>query len=85
MEINISNFMISGEEYNRYEKRIIRYRPEVTRVEEWTSAEIGVGAAIAIGNQGEKGYRALLVMKVSNIKPMRNILLVLEEKDEKSP
>lgn len=32
-----------------------RYKPAVTRVEEWTNAEIGVGAAIAKGNQGENG------------------------------
>jgi len=36
----------------------------VTSVEECTSAEIGVGAAIAIGSHGENGYKALLVMKV---------------------
>jgi L-cysteine desulfidase len=33
-------------------------------VEECTRAEIGVGAAIAIGNQGENGNKALLVIKV---------------------
>jgi hypothetical protein len=43
------------QEYSRYEKRIIRYKPEVTRVEEWTKAEIGVGADIARGSQEEKG------------------------------
>ena len=36
----------------------------MTSVEECTSAEIGVGAAIAIGSHGENGYKALLVMKV---------------------
>ena len=36
-------------------KRTIKYTPAVTRVEEWTSAETGVGAAIAAGNQAEKG------------------------------
>lgn len=34
----------------------------MTRVEEWTSADTGVGAAIAAGNQLEKGAWALLVM-----------------------
>jgi hypothetical protein len=32
-----------------------RKTPAVTRVEEWTKAETGVGAAIAAGNQAEKG------------------------------
>ena len=35
-------------------------------MEEWTKEEIGVGAAIAAGSQGEKGKRALLVHKPSN-------------------
>ncbi|GFV49422.1 hypothetical protein TNCV_1634961 [Trichonephila clavipes] len=34
--------------------------PRVTRVDEWTTAEIGVGAAIAAGSQAEKGNCALL-------------------------
>jgi len=37
----------------------------VTKVEEWTNAEIGVGAAIAAGNQGENGKIALLVIKAT--------------------
>lgn len=41
--------------------RIIRKIPAVTKVDEWTSAEIGVGADIAIGNQAEKGNWALFV------------------------
>ena len=36
-----------------------RNTPAVTKVEEWTKAEIGVGAAIAAGNQAEKGNWAL--------------------------
>lgn len=39
--------------------RISKYTPAVTKVDEWTKAEIGVGAAIAIGNQAEKGNWAL--------------------------
>ena len=35
--------------------RKMRYTPAVTRVEECTSAETGVGATIAAGNQAEKG------------------------------
>lgn len=36
--------------------RIRRYTPAVTRVEEWTREETGVGAAMAAGNQEQKGY-----------------------------
>lgn len=36
-----------------------RYTPAVTSVDEWTKAEIGVGAAIAIGNHAENGNCAL--------------------------
>ena len=36
-------------------KRITRYTPAVTRVEECTNAETGVGAAIAAGSQAQKG------------------------------
>jgi len=41
--------------------RITRYTPAVTRVEEWTRDEIGVGAAIAAGSQFINGNCALLV------------------------
>jgi len=43
-------------------KRIIKNKPAVTKVEECTKAEIGVGAAIAAGNQEEKGKIADLVI-----------------------
>ena len=36
--------------------------PAVTKVEECTNAETGVGAAIAAGNHLEKGIWALLVI-----------------------
>jgi len=36
--------------------------PAVTSVEEWTSAETGVGAAIAAGSQLIKGNWALFVI-----------------------
>lgn len=36
-------------------KRIIKYNPAVTKVLEWTNAEIGVGAAMAKGSQEENG------------------------------
>jgi hypothetical protein len=42
--------------------RINKYTPAVTKVEEWTNADTGVGAAMAAGNQAEKGICALLVM-----------------------
>lgn len=44
--------------------RTNRYTPAVTNVEECTSADTGVGAAIAAGSQAEKGTWALLVMAV---------------------
>jgi len=43
------------------ENRISRYTPAVTSVDEWTSAETGVGAAIAAGSHAENGICALLV------------------------
>ena len=52
----------------------------MTRVEECTRAEIGVGAAIAIGSQGEKGYRALLVINVIVKKRSRRGGIKPEEK-----
>lgn len=56
--------------------RIRRYTPAVTSVDEWTNADTGVGAAIAAGNQAEKGIWALFVQaakmiiqkKISDIK-----------------
>jgi len=55
---------MEGFSKTKLEYRIIKYKPAVTRVEEWTNEEIGVGAAIANGNHGEKGKIALLVIKV---------------------
>lgn len=48
--------------------------PAVTRVDEWTSADTGVGAAIAAGNQLEKGICALFVI-AANIKDIMISLL----------
>jgi hypothetical protein len=48
--------------------RIIRYTPAVTRVDECTRAETGVGAAIAAGSQAENGIWALLVQAATVIK-----------------
>ena len=39
----------------RDESRNMRYTPAVTRVEEWTKALTGVGAAIAAGSHAENG------------------------------
>jgi len=41
--------------------RVIKYIPAVTRVDECTSDDTGVGAAIASGSQAEKGAWALFV------------------------
>lgn len=41
--------------------RIMRKIPAVTSVDEWTSAETGVGAAMAAGSHEENGAWALLV------------------------
>lgn len=49
--------------YNTTLKRIIKYSPAVTKVEEWTKAEMGVGADIAAGNQEEKGNKADFVIQ----------------------
>jgi len=51
----------------------------VTKVEECTKAEIGVGAAIAIGNQDEKGNKALLVINANNIKSKTSLLLIVSK------
>jgi hypothetical protein len=48
--------------------RISTYTPAVTRVDEWTRADTGVGAAIAAGNQEQNGIWALLVMAPEIIK-----------------
>jgi len=45
--------------------RIIINTPAVTNVDECTKEETGVGAAIAAGNQEEKGTWALLVEKAT--------------------
>lgn len=49
-------------------KRIRRKTPAVTRVDEWTRAETGVGAAMAAGSQLEKGIWALFVIAAKAMK-----------------
>lgn len=53
--------LIEAIEEKNLEKRITRNTPAVTKVEEWTSEEIGVGAAMAAGNQLLNGNWALFV------------------------
>lgn len=45
----------------------------MTKVDECTRAEIGVGADIANGNQKEKGYKALFVIKVNKSNSARKL------------
>jgi len=47
--------------------RISKYTPAVTSVEECTSADTGVGAAMAAGNQAENGIWALFVIAATII------------------
>lgn len=64
-------------ELRKGKNRIVRKTPAVTRVEEWTKAETGVGAAIAAGNQLEKGICALFVIaaiKIDKIIRLFNVL-----------
>lgn len=56
------------------ENRIRRNTPAVTKVDEWTRALTGVGAAIAAGSQLEKGSWALFVI-AANIIMMESRLL----------
>jgi hypothetical protein len=49
-------------EFRKGKNRINRNTPAVTRVEEWTRADTGVGAAMAAGSHLENGICALLVM-----------------------
>lgn len=64
ISIRVEDQFLSSNE----QSRIRRYTPAVTRVEEWTKAETGVGAAIAAGSQAEKGICALLVIAASIIR-----------------
>lgn len=55
--------------------------PAVTKVDECTKAEIGVGAAIAMGNHAEKGYWALfenLAITSNNKVIILNLLFILK-------
>jgi hypothetical protein len=50
----------------KFLRRIRRKTPAVTRVDECTKDETGVGAAMAAGSQAENGIWALLVLIVVN-------------------
>lgn len=69
-----------SERQSKFELLIIRNKPAVTKVEECTREEIGVGAAIAAGSQGEKGNKADLVDKVKN---KRRAMSILAQKGDK--
>lgn len=72
-EINIREW-----EHTGWLKFIIRrsiYTPAVTKVDEWTRAEIGVGADIAAGSQAEKGNWALF-----DIAAIINITIIIKLK-----
>lgn len=74
MDLEIINKIIITVGWIDDEIRSIKYTPAVTNVEEWTKAEIGVGAAIAIGNQAEKGNCALFE-QAAIISKMRMIIM----------
>lgn len=59
MDLEIINIIDDDIGWLKLNNRIIKYTPAVTNVDECTRAEIGVGAAIAIGNQAENGNWAL--------------------------
>lgn len=54
-EINKSEGLKKSQVARNGKKRIIKKIPAVTKVEECTSADTGVGAAIAAGSHAEKG------------------------------
>lgn len=54
--------------------RINKNVPAVTRVDEWTNAEMGVGAAIAAGNHALNGSWALLVIAAM----VRRMIVIIE-------
>lgn len=71
----------------RFIVRNNKYTPAVTKVDEWTKAEIGVGAAIAIGNHAENGNCALFdkaaVNIIININVVNSIFILKFQLDER--
>lgn len=66
-------------------KRINKKTPAVTKVEECTKEDTGVGAAIAAGSQEENGNCALFVMKVTTIEQDNNNVIPLRERKSQRP
>lgn len=54
--------------------------PAVTRVEECTKDDTGVGAAMAAGSQALKGIWALLVQAAMRIRSKEEDVILLEKK-----
>ena len=65
--------------------RISRYTPAVTRVDECTRAETGVGAAMAAGSHAEKGICADLVRATRLTKARAVYLVCLKVKFQDPP
>ena len=63
---NSSKLMLT--KFSKFSKRKIKQTPAVTKVEEWTSEDTGVGAAIAAGSHALKGICALFVDAATIIK-----------------
>lgn len=63
-----------GSEDMKLKNRIKMKTPAVTNVDEWTSAETGVGAAIAAGSHLEKGIWALFVIAAIKMQIIINLL-----------
>ncbi len=85
--ITVSVHIIVG--WKQGEVRIIRYTPAVTKVEEWTRDETGVGAAMASGNHVQYGNMALLVMAAErtakdNRKDMEKDIVVFKKTHEET-
>lgn len=72
----------SGIVLYKFLNRMSKKTPAVTKVDEWTRAETGVGAAIAAGSQLENGNWALLVIAASRIE-IESIILNLDSQIEK--
>jgi len=61
--------LVNSVNSNKTENRIIRKTPATTSVDEWISAEAGVGASIASGNQTcAKNCAALIPPEVTKQK-----------------
>lgn len=79
VDLEINSIIIIVEGWLNENIRNIRNTPAVTKVDEWTKAEIGVGAAIAIGSQAENGNCALFehaaIIKSDRVKVIYSIFI----------